>query len=312
MRQFLFLPHPLIWSYIQELDRILAEDYVPTVQDLLRCRAKTTGIQELHMTIENSKFMYESRCFICDAFFWRFAVSLMSVGSVLNERNGFIVSKMLRLYCSSSQWVNTIYTCTKMRKRTACMNLWNYLMKFAIASGSTQSRSFSSSTRKIFSVKRFTMYISLGLSFPLSCFLFLFCERSPVTDWVGKYHCCLSGLRWWTVVPGRLRLHLRSVFGFEWESSEGGLRAQDASHRHEQYQDRVWRCYRNRSWKSTRGSWTITTSPPHHSPALVYSPFCSKVTQSPFPSLLISFLITPSLSCTAGRKLSSNLFISNW
>jgi len=43
--------------FFQNLDRITASDYTPTVDDLLRCRAKTTGIQELHLEISDHKFI---------------------------------------------------------------------------------------------------------------------------------------------------------------------------------------------------------------------------------------------------------------
>lgn len=33
-------------SYLDELDRIAADDYVPTLQDVLRVRVPTTGIVE--------------------------------------------------------------------------------------------------------------------------------------------------------------------------------------------------------------------------------------------------------------------------
>jgi len=43
--------------FLTNLDRITAADYTPTVDDLLRCRAKTTGIQELHLEIDNHVFI---------------------------------------------------------------------------------------------------------------------------------------------------------------------------------------------------------------------------------------------------------------
>jgi GTPase SAR1 family protein len=43
--------------FLEHLDRITKSDYTPTVDDLLRCRAKTTGIQELHLEISTHKFI---------------------------------------------------------------------------------------------------------------------------------------------------------------------------------------------------------------------------------------------------------------
>jgi len=43
--------------FLAALDRITKKDYTPNVDDLLRCRAKTTGIQELHLEIEGHKFI---------------------------------------------------------------------------------------------------------------------------------------------------------------------------------------------------------------------------------------------------------------
>jgi len=43
--------------FLSNIDRIVEPDYTPTVDDLLRCRAKTTGIQELQVTISGNKFI---------------------------------------------------------------------------------------------------------------------------------------------------------------------------------------------------------------------------------------------------------------
>jgi GTPase SAR1 family protein len=42
--------------YLNELARIAEDDYIPTEQDVLRSRAKTTGIIETEFTIEKTKF----------------------------------------------------------------------------------------------------------------------------------------------------------------------------------------------------------------------------------------------------------------
>lgn len=43
--------------YFENMDRICAQGYVPTEEDVLRCRAKTTGIIELEFEIEGNKFL---------------------------------------------------------------------------------------------------------------------------------------------------------------------------------------------------------------------------------------------------------------
>jgi len=42
--------------YIESVDRLAEENYIPSVQDLLRARAKTTGIIETQFTVEKTKF----------------------------------------------------------------------------------------------------------------------------------------------------------------------------------------------------------------------------------------------------------------
>jgi len=43
-------------SYLSDLERISAADYVPTEQDVLRSRVKTTGIVETHFTFKDLHF----------------------------------------------------------------------------------------------------------------------------------------------------------------------------------------------------------------------------------------------------------------
>jgi hypothetical protein len=45
-------------SYFNDIDRIVASDYVPTVLDVLRSRAKTTGIIETEFVVDQNKFRY--------------------------------------------------------------------------------------------------------------------------------------------------------------------------------------------------------------------------------------------------------------
>lgn len=46
----------LISSYLNALDRLGSPDYVPTEQDVLRTRVKTTGIVETHFTFKDLHF----------------------------------------------------------------------------------------------------------------------------------------------------------------------------------------------------------------------------------------------------------------
>ena len=43
-------------SYLNALDRLSQTDYVPTEQDVLRTRVKTTGIVETHFTFKDLHF----------------------------------------------------------------------------------------------------------------------------------------------------------------------------------------------------------------------------------------------------------------
>jgi len=43
--------------FLSNIDRIVMPDYTPTIDDLLRCRAKTTGIQELQIEIQRNLFI---------------------------------------------------------------------------------------------------------------------------------------------------------------------------------------------------------------------------------------------------------------
>ena len=45
-----------LFSYLNALDRISAPGYIPTEQDVLRTRVKTTGIVETHFTFKDLHF----------------------------------------------------------------------------------------------------------------------------------------------------------------------------------------------------------------------------------------------------------------
>lgn len=46
------------FSYLNDLDRIAQTSYIPTQQDVLRTRVKTTGIVETHFTFKDLHFKY--------------------------------------------------------------------------------------------------------------------------------------------------------------------------------------------------------------------------------------------------------------
>lgn len=46
----------LLLSYLNDLDRISQATYIPTQQDVLRTRVKTTGIVETHFTFKDLHF----------------------------------------------------------------------------------------------------------------------------------------------------------------------------------------------------------------------------------------------------------------
>lgn len=46
-------------SYLMEIDRVAATDYLPTEQDILRVRVPTTGIIEYPFDLDEIRFRYE-------------------------------------------------------------------------------------------------------------------------------------------------------------------------------------------------------------------------------------------------------------
>ena len=51
-------------SYFDAIDRISQPTYIPTDQDVLRSRTKTTGINEIKFEIQGTPFRYCTRCLI--------------------------------------------------------------------------------------------------------------------------------------------------------------------------------------------------------------------------------------------------------
>lgn len=59
----LYCIHWLLWfdydcSYLDSLDRIAGEDYLPTLQDILRVRVPTTGIIEYPFDLDSIIFRW--------------------------------------------------------------------------------------------------------------------------------------------------------------------------------------------------------------------------------------------------------------
>lgn len=52
------VPFCSLSSYLNDLERIARVDYIPTQQDVLRTRVKTTGIVETHFTFKDLHFKY--------------------------------------------------------------------------------------------------------------------------------------------------------------------------------------------------------------------------------------------------------------
>lgn len=46
------------YSYLMEIDRVAAPNYLPTEQDILRVRVPTTGIIEYPFDLEEIRFRY--------------------------------------------------------------------------------------------------------------------------------------------------------------------------------------------------------------------------------------------------------------
>lgn len=49
----------MYYSYLMEIDRVAAPDYLPTEQDILRVRVPTTGIIEYPFDLDEIRFRYD-------------------------------------------------------------------------------------------------------------------------------------------------------------------------------------------------------------------------------------------------------------
>lgn len=86
--------------YLNSLDRISQHNYIPTQQDVLRTRVKTTGIVETHFSFKGLHFKWVSNsykliasghCLTLNLFF---AECLMSVDRDRSVKSGFIVLRV--------------------------------------------------------------------------------------------------------------------------------------------------------------------------------------------------------------------------
>lgn len=57
-----------VYSYLMEIDRVAAPNYLPTEQDILRVRVPTTGIIEYPFDLEEIRFRYTSVTSACRNF----------------------------------------------------------------------------------------------------------------------------------------------------------------------------------------------------------------------------------------------------
>ena len=76
------------FSYLNSLDRLTQADYIPTQQDVLRTRVKTTGVVEMAFTLKNHRF----RQVHSEPFFSDFLIQnrIVDVGGQRSERKKWI------------------------------------------------------------------------------------------------------------------------------------------------------------------------------------------------------------------------------
>ena len=132
----------LLRSYFDSIQRIGAANYLPTDQDVLRSRVKTTGITESHFQIGELKYKlfdvggqrserkksvlnYAYCCHIADAIY----------------PGGFTASRTSPQSSSWSPSLNTTKRCTKTRALTACKSHWLCSTRSATHGGSCGLRS---------------------------------------------------------------------------------------------------------------------------------------------------------------------------
>lgn len=98
-------------SFFEHAKRIAAPDYIPNEADVLRARTKTTGIYETRFTMGQLSIQYDQMPLLFRPFSNLATACLMLVDSAVNERNGFIVSRMSHLSSFASHSANTTRSC---------------------------------------------------------------------------------------------------------------------------------------------------------------------------------------------------------
>lgn len=83
----------VIFSFLDDIERISAVDYVPTEQDILRLRVATTGINEVEFRNKETVYRFEiESCFdlvnVCQI--WFFLWRVFDVGGQRSERRKWI------------------------------------------------------------------------------------------------------------------------------------------------------------------------------------------------------------------------------
>ncbi len=53
-----------MYSFLDNIDRITANDYTPSSQDILRSRQRTSGVHETIFMIDETKFRFVFRCLL--------------------------------------------------------------------------------------------------------------------------------------------------------------------------------------------------------------------------------------------------------
>ena len=90
-------------SYLNDLDRISQATYIPTQQDVLRTRVKTTGIVETHFTFKDLHFKWE----FYPRHIWQIFKDLMHVGLISSPSCYYWLTRCHR----NSLWISPAVSC---------------------------------------------------------------------------------------------------------------------------------------------------------------------------------------------------------
>ena len=121
-----FLNSLFPFSFFENLHRFAEPDFLPTEQDALRVRVKTTGISEIHFQMGSIPIQYEHSNLLpplsAPPSFLKspFTAWLMSGDSGQSERNGFTALKMWRRWSFLWRWVATTNSWRRTTRKTGC------------------------------------------------------------------------------------------------------------------------------------------------------------------------------------------------